>query len=417
MFQKRVTPFACVLIALVTCALTFVAVTSLRSVNEQAKLNELRTDTASFDEYREVVEMLGPEADKYSKLCEMIDLLEAHSIRDYDESYYWENIYRALAISISDKYSQYLTGDEYDALINSNDGDFVGIGVHVAYDIDTEGVYIFGVIDGSPAQSAGLKAGDIIVAANGIRANNDSYYTILDTVRGEANTEVNLTVLRDGTEREVVVTRAPVASENVIYENLGDGIAYIRILSFSDSTVGTQFTKKIALAQQEGCKRFIFDVRNNSGGYLEEICKVLDLLLPEGKIINIVDKDGKTTVRYSDANCIESEGMVVLCNENTASAAELFSAALRDYKLATLVGTKTFGKGSMQTTYTLSDGSAFKLSTAFYNPPSNESYDGIGITPDKTVDLTDEWKNRFYKMPKEEDEQLKKAIELVASTN
>ena len=152
------------------------------------------------------------------------------------------------------------------------------------------------------------------------------------------------------------------------------------------------------------------------GGDLEEICAVLDLLLPEGPIINIVDKNGDTKTRNSDADCITGK-MAVICNGNTASAAELFTAALRDYNLATVVGTKTFGKGTMQTTKRLSDGSAVKISSALYNPPSNVSYDKIGITPHSVVELKEEWEQRFYKMPKEEDTQLQMAISLLNATN
>ena len=417
MFQKRLTPFACILISFLVCAVTFVAVSSNRSVAEQERLNELRAETASYAEYADFIDSVGEDGDKYTKLARIIDVLEGNYVRDYDDETLWSNIYRAIAVSIGDKYSQYFTVEEYDELVNSNDGDFVGIGVHATYDSETHGIYIFGVMPGSPAEKGGIQKGDIIVAAEGMEATEDNYYDMLDKIRGESGTEVTVTVLRNGEKTDYMLVRSAVASENVIYEKLDSDIAYVRILSFSDETLTAQFTSKIALAQNEGCTKFIFDVRNNSGGFLDEICSTLDLLLPEGTIINIVDKDGNTTTRDSDANCIQSQGMVVLCNGNTASAAELFTAALRDYGLAEIVGETTFGKGTMQTTYTLDDGSAIKMSTAFYNPPSNESYDGIGITPDYNVALPEEWADSFYKMPKEEDTQLKKAIELLSSTN
>ncbi len=417
MFQKKITPFACIILVLLAVAVTFVAVSADRSIAEKERLNALRAETQQYSEYKSVVDALGDSADRIIKLSKIIDILENNYVRDYDESLMWDNIYRALAVSIGDKYSQYFTSEEYDALLGENDGDFVGIGVHATYDAETHGIYIFGVMPDSPAEKGGLQNGDIIVTAEGLDAAKDNYYDMLDKIRGESGTEVNVTVLREGEKIDFTLIRAAVASENVVYKNLGDGIAYVRIFSFSDSTLTTQFTSKIALAQGEGCDKFIFDVRNNSGGYLDEICKSLDLLLPEGTIINIVDKNGTSSTRDSDANCISVEKIVVLCNENTASAAELFTAALRDYDMADIVGTKTFGKGSMQTTYTLGDGSAIKMSTAFYNPPSNVSYDGIGIEPDHVVELPDKWQEAFYKMPMEEDTQLQKAIQLVTSTN
>ena len=141
-------------------------------------------------------------------------------------------------------------------------------------------------------------------------------------------------LLRGEEKLDFKLIRDVVASESVVYENLGNGVAYLRIHSFADDTFTAQFLSEMSRAQQDGCTKFVFDVRNNTGGYLEEICKTLDVLLPEGPIINIVDKDGKTTSRDSDANCIKADKMVVLCNEATASAAELFTAALRDYELA-----------------------------------------------------------------------------------
>lgn len=413
MFKKSVTPFLCIIIALISCAVTFVAVGSAYSVKSNAELNELRRETAGYAESQSLIESVGEDGDRHAKLAQLIDMIESTYIHDYDREFLWENIYRSLAVSIGDAYSQYLTAEEYEAMLDEGDGEFVGIGVHASYDIDTEGIYVFGVIPDSPAEMSGIRSGDIIVAAEGIEASKENYYTMLDTIRGEAGTDVNLTVLRGEEKLDFTVTRADVASENVLYENLGDGIAYMRILSFADDTVSEEFTIKISQAQNDGCTRFIFDVRNNSGGYLNEICGVLDLILPEGPIINIVDSQGNITSQNSDSNCISIEKAVVLCNENTASAAELFTAALRDYDIAEIVGKTTFGKGTMQTTRFLSDGSAMKLSTAFYNPPSNESYDGIGITPDFETELDEEWSSRFYKMPKESDAQLIKAIEVI----
>ena len=415
MFKKRITPFACIVITLLACVATFVAVYSASEIKHKQEINDIRLEAAEYGAYEDFFELVGDNTDKHTKLAQMIAMIEGYYIHDYDENLVWENIYKSLVESIADDYGQYLTAEEYEALIDSADGDFVGIGVHATFDVDTEGVYIFGVIPNSPAELAGLQKGDIIVSAEGIESSEESYYKLLDSVRGEAGTEVSLTVLRGEEKIDFKIKRQAVAAENVFYEKLENNIGYIRILSFADESVSEEFTKKLALAQSEGCKKFIFDVRNNTGGYLNEICDVLDLLLPEGPIINIVDKNGTTKTQNSDANCIQAE-MTVLCNGNTASAAELFTAALRDYELAEIIGTTTFGKGTMQTTRYLVDGSTLKLSRAFYNPPSNISYDKIGIKPDYEITLSEEWENRFFKMPNEEDTQLQKAIELLNAT-
>lgn len=416
MFKKRITPFACIVISLVVCIATFVAVSSYRSVREKALLNEERLEQAEFTPYEQLIALMGTDDDRYTKLAHIISMIEGGYIRDYDDNTLWDNVYKTLFRSIGDDYSYYLTAEEYEDLADSGNGNFVGIGVHAAYDVDSTGIHIFGVVPDSPAEEAGLLKNDVIINVEGIEADGQNYYDMLDAVRGEIDSVVKISVLRDGQKLDFEIVRKAVKSENIIYEKLDNGIAYFRILSFADSTVSEEFASKIAIAQSEGCDSFIFDVRNNGGGYLEEIKDVLDLLLPEGPIINIVDKDGKTTTHNSDANCIEGK-MTVLCNDMTASAAELFTAALRDYEKAQTVGKTTFGKGSLQTTKLLSDGSAIKLSTAYYNPPSNVSYDKIGITPDFDVDLDEEWESRFFKMPKDKDAQLIKAIEILSSTN
>lgn len=414
MFKKKITPFTCIILCLLICTVTFVAVYSRLSVAENERLNAERLKEAEYGKYSGLISAVKDDSERHEKLAKMFDMIESTYVRPSDRGELWEILFKTLAVSLGDAYSTYLTSDEYGAMIDSSGGKFVGIGVHASYDPDTHGIYLFGIFPDSPAEKAGLKAGDIIIAADGVAADENNYYDVLDRIRGESGTEVTLTILRNGETTEISVVRAAVLSNNVIYEPLEGGIAYIRILSFADFTVSEEFDAAISKAFADGCKSFIFDVRNNSGGYLDEICAVLDKLLPEGPIINIVDKDGNTTTKDSDADCIEAP-MTVLCNGATASAAELFTAALRDYKLAELIGTTTFGKGTMQLTQPLPDGSALKLSSAFYNPPSNVSYDGVGIIPDHEVELGDEWQDRFYMMPKEEDAQLKKAIEIISN--
>ncbi len=414
MFKKKITPFACIIISLIVCATTFVGVYSHMTVVNKAKNNADRIENAAFGKYDTLDKLDGDEATRYNKLALLLSLIEQRYIREFDKDTLWDNVYRSLLLSIGDDYSQYLTAEEYNALIDSGNGNFVGIGVHATHDVDTGGVYIFGAMKDSPAEKAGITEGDIIIAVGDTKITAENYYEALDKIRGEVGTTVQITVQRGEDIFDVTVTRAKVASENVLYKKLDNDIGYMRILSFADETVSEEFEAKIKSALDEGCKSFIFDVRNNGGGYLDEIKAVLDLLLPEGPIINIVDKDGNTTTHYSDAECIDVP-MTVLCNEGTASAAELFTAALRDYEMATIIGKTTFGKGTMQSTTPLSDGSALKLSYAYYNPPKNVSYDKIGIKPDYDIDLDEKWANRFFKMPLDEDAHLLKAIELLNS--
>ncbi len=418
MFQKKISPFLCIVLVLVACAVTFVATGSAYSVIFNKQLNDYRLDSAPYSDYSTLVQLSGAEgANAYNKLAQMIAMIDTTYAREYDSKLLWENVYRSLIVSIGDVYSQYLTADEYLALMDSSDGDFVGIGVHAIYDVDTQGVYITGVIPNSPAQESGMLAGDIITEVEGVKSSAESYYDVIDLIRGQAGTEVSFKVSRNGEEISFKVKRAAVPSENVLYTKLDDNIAYMKILTFAETTVSEEFESKLKKAIEDGCDKFVFDVRNNAGGNLDEIRAVLDRILPEGPIIHFKDVSGKTTTYSSDAQNYLEGKIAVLCNENTASAAELFAAALKDYKIAKLVGKTTFGKGTMQTTRLLPDGSALKLTTAFYNPPSDISYDGIGVKPDYEIQLSEEWEERFYKMPIEEDTQLQKAISILNSEN
>lgn len=397
MFKKRLSIAAAVVIAFVLCVVTFVATYSHMTVVYKNSLNEQKLSQSTETE----------------KLDYLLSLIESGYLRDYDEEQLWDTVYKALAAGLGDDYSVYMTADEYGELVSSGSGSFVGIGVHAVYDPDEEGIYLFGIIPGSPAEGAGLMKGDVIKAVDRKEINKDNYYEMLDAVRGVSGSEVTLTVLRDGRRKTVVLTRASVNSENVLYEQLNGDTAYIRILSFADTSVSEEFESVMKRAEEEGCKKYVFDVRNNGGGYLDEICAVLDYLLPEGVLINIVDKDGNTTTKDSGESHIDAP-MTVLCNGSTASAAELFTKALMDYGYAESVGETTFGKGTMQVTKVLPDGSALKLSSYYYNPPCNISYDGIGITPDHSVALGEEWANRFYKMTDEDDAQLQFALSLLS---
>ncbi len=414
MFKKRITPFALAIAVLITAAVTAVATGSALSIKFKSDVNDARNDAAGFSDYAELISLIGKDGDKYTKLAKMIDIIEGNYVREYDSDEAWENLCKTLVASLGDEYSQYLTVEEYQALLDSGDGGFVGIGVHAVRDPETFGVYIFGVIPDSPAEKAGIKKGDIIVKVDELEVTEDNYYEFIDAITGESGSKVSFTILRGDERIEITCERAAVKSENVLYEKLESDIAYIRILSFADDTVSEEFSDVIKRAEKDGCDKFVFDVRNNAGGYLEEICDVLDILLPEGPIINIVDKNKNTKTYNSDKECIEGE-FVVLCDGATASAAELFTAALRDYDLAKIVGINTFGKGTMQTTRMLEDGSAIKISTAYYNPPSNVSYDGIGIKPDFEIEYPEKWEGKLYQMPISEDVHLQKALEILAS--
>lgn len=329
-------------------------------------------------------------------------------IKDYDLSKAEDAALYAFFSALGDDYTFYMDKAEYDATMTDSAGIVAGIGVRAVTDPDTGHICIMTVMPDSPALAAGIKPLDRIVKVFDTEVNADSYSECLDLIRGETGTDVKLTIKRGEETFEVTCTRQKVNNITVEYRKLDGDIALIKVTEFV-STTPAQFKAAMQKAQDEGCKSYIFDMRNNPGGSLGAIEEVLDYLLPEGPIINIVYADGETEVFNSDANEFKAP-MVVLCNGSTASAGELFTAALRDYKKATVIGQTTFGKGTMQTIKQLPDGSGFRMSIAYYNPPCNISYDGTGITPDVVIELSEEQQKYFYFLDDDEDPQLQAAI-------
>jgi carboxyl-terminal processing protease len=232
-------------------------------------------------------------------------------------------------------------------------------------------------------------------------------------VAGENGTPVTLKVERDGTEQDITVIRGDYTAYTVIHslmEENGEKIGYVKIIQFDSITV-TQFKNAVEELKASGCEKFIFDLRGNPGGELNSVVAMLDYLLPKGPIVHILDADkNETQVYESDANEVTGE-MIVLADGNTASAGELFTSALRDYEKATIIGTKTYGKGCGQSFHPLSNGGFITVTSFFYNPPFGENYDGIGIYPDIEVELPKEYKNtNTLIIPKGSDTQLSAAI-------
>lgn len=401
MFKKRISIFACIVISLLLCTGVFVATYSGMQIKQKEEQN-LSAENSIAEENE----------NGYKKIEDILSRIDKTYLKDYDRNMLWEYIYKALVLGLGDQHSCYMTKEEFDSLMSTESGSFVGIGVHASYDVDEIGAYLSDIMADSPAEKAGLIAGDVIKAVNGREITEENYIECIDDIKGVEGSEVTLDILRNGERFSKVLTRKYVKSQNIVCQKIDSDTALVRILTFADTTVAEEFKSKVNKVLSEGCTKLIFDVRNNGGGFLNEICDILDFLLPEGVLINIVDKDGNITQQTSGPGHIDAD-MYVLCNENTASAAELFTKALMDFNYAKSIGKTTYGKGTMQTTVTLPDGSALKLSTHYYNPPCNISYDGVGIKPDFDVSLDEKWETRFFKMPISEDAQLQKALSLI----
>lgn len=350
----------------------------------------------------------------YSKLSELDRIIRANYINDIDEDALNEALADGYVIGSGDKYARYFTPEEYETYMIDLEGRVVGIGVSA--EMDPSGyILIREVYEESPAAIVGLQAGDLIIKVDELDVNTETYEQASQAIRGEEGSKVNITYRRESEDTTIEVTRRKVDVPTVFSRMIDGNVGYVQVTEFNDST-STQFSNQVDALISQGAQALIFDMRNNGGGTLTSVTKMLDKLLPEGDIVSAVYKDGTVDVlAKSDENEINLP-MVVLTNNRTASAAELFTQALRDYNKAKSVGTITYGKGTMQSVKKLNDGSAVNVTVARYLPPSGISYDGEGIKPDYEVELTADMQANLGNLDETTDPQLRKALEVVTSS-
>ena len=346
----------------------------------------------------------------YKKLSEIDTYVRNQYLGDIDEENLLNYVARGYMVGIDDKYAAYMTQEEYKYYQQENEGTLVGIGTTARKD-DSGYILIVDVKENSPAEAAGIQAGDLIVKVNDEDILTIGYTQAMSNIKGEEGTKVNLTLRREGEDYSVELTRKNIQSSTVEYRTIGDN-GYIKMSNYDETTVD-DFKYAVSDLKSQGVKGLIFDVRNNPGGLLDSVADVLDYLLPEGDLVSETNKKGETKVLCtSDSSCIELP-MVVLVDGETASAAELFAADLRDFKVAELVGQTTYGKGIMQGAFPLEDGSAIKMTIAYFNPHSGVNFNGVGLKPDYEVALTTEQKLNFDTLDETSDPQLMKAIEVL----
>lgn len=341
-----------------------------------------------------------------------------YSYYDLEDDALMNGALKGLAQGTGDRYAEYYTEEEFSAMMDDSNGDMQGIGISVIHNTDYNVIEIINVFPGSPALEAGLEPGDLItyvgIGENATPVEELGYTNAVMALQGTAGTFCEFTVNYGDNYaqiKEYSIERGFVKEQTVTHRicETDKTVGIIKILEF-DATTPDQFLTAIDDLKANGAEKLIFDVRYNPGGNLTSICEILDFLVPEGPIIRIRDKDGNEETVDSD----ESEfnmPMAVLCNGSTASAAELFTSALMDYDKAVSVGNVTYGKGSMQTTIPLTDGSGVKLTTKMYFPPFSEGYDGIGITPDIEIDMDESTEGiSIYKITDAQDTQIQRAI-------
>lgn len=342
------------------------------------------------------------------KLEKLESLIDLKFLKEVDEKELQNGIYEGYISGLGDPYSVYYDEEATKSLRESTEGKYEGIGAVLTQDKNTGIITLTQIYEGSPAEKAGLKAEDILYKVGDEEVTGIDLTEVVTHIKGEKGTEVELTVLRGEKNEEVTVTaiRETIEYQTVDYKMLDDNIGYLRIIEFSSVTYN-QYVEAYADLQNQGMKGIVIDLRSNPGGSLNIVCQILDLILPEGRIVYTEDKNGKQQEVTSDKEHQIDIPMTVLVNSYSASASEIFAGAIQDYELGEIIGTTTYGKGVVQQIFNLEDGTCVKLTIAKYFTPKGQDIDGKGITPDIEIQYETDETNP------EADNQLEKAVEVL----
>lgn len=345
----------------------------------------------------------------------MVDSVTAHnSITEYD--YNFAKDYAAtgyMAALTDDDYAYYLSNESQKEHKEDLNGESFGIGINIAVNPDTNYVTVVYVHNNGNAKSAGLKIGDALIKCDDEDLSKKSASEVNELIKGEDGTKRKLTILRNGKEQIITATCSDYISDSVNSRTI-DNIGIIEITEFDYATTA-QFEDALKQLEAKKVSGVIIDLRNNSGGTVDSCTEILDILLPKGEIIRAKYKNGDVvTLAESDDSC-NNIPLTVLVNENSASASELFATAIKDFNRGKIVGTKTFGKGIMQTTFGLLDGSAVKMTVAEMIDKNSNTYHKKGVTPNVEATLDEELASKFLFLTDLQDTQLKTAIDTLKS--
>lgn len=338
----------------------------------------------------------------FVKLFRTLHIVETHYAGSIDKQALLNGALEGIVAKLGDKHSVYLDGDTLKSFTDQMTGSYAGIGIYLGSAAD--GGLVAGVIDDSPASEADIRRGDVITAIDGTATAGMKLEDISQKIRGPVDTTVTLTVRRDGTDKTIELQRRRIHIKTVAGQMIeGTDIGYIRVAVFSENT-GEEFTKQFKALQEQGMKKMILDLRDNPGGLVDQATLVAsNFVPPESTIVSYMDSNGKEEAFRADGTT-QLIPMVVLINENSASASEIVAGDVQDMKLGTIVGVKSYGKGTVQGVYTIDGENAVKLTVAQYKTTKGRQIDGIGIEPDTVVSLR----------PNDTiDYQLEKALEIL----
>ncbi len=359
----------------------------------------------STSQYAELAEL--------RRLRELSDYIEdkAFTARTREENY--TAAAQGMILGLDDHYAAYYTNEQYERIEERQRGEYSGIGATIEFDPDGRAFSIVSITPGAPSEEAGLQVGDVLTAVDGSDCANMTQDELVSHVRGEKGTIVVLTVKRGAQTLDIPIRRAAIVAEHVKPRMLENGVGVIRLLDFSSLTL-EEFNQALDGLKDEGMAALIIDLRDNPGGNLDTVVGIADVLLDGGTILTIRPREGEPTVYTAEQGKLGLP-LAIIINGNSASASEVLAGAVQDHGEGTVVGERSFGKGSVQTTYSLKEGGWAKFTTAVYFTPSGRSVQDEGILPDIEVTLASPPDGSNYEeLPLEQDQQLQAAVRAVS---
>lgn len=347
-----------------------------------------------------------------SELSKYRSLIDKYFLGEVDDEKLKEGAIKGYIEGLDDEYTEYIAKEDMKDYMEEATGNFVGIGIYMVKDTDTNKVKVLSPIKDSPAEKAGILPGDLIISVDGVQYNADEMSVAANKIKGEEGTKVKIELLRGTETLNFELVRENIKVNPVEGKLLQNNIGYIKFSSFDENT-SDEFKTKFEDLQKQGIKSLIIDLRNNGGGIVDEALNIADFIIEKDKVILYeVDKNQEEKTKTTKTNPIINMPIVVLTNNNTASSSEILAGALKDYQKAKIVGTKTYGKGVIQQLMTLPDGSGLKITSEEYLTPNKTKINKIGINPDEEVELPEELKNKLD-IDEKDDLQLQKAIEIL----
>ena len=340
------------------------------------------------------------------------EIIDKYYLGEVDEEKLKEGAIKGYIEGLGDPYTEYISADEMEDYLSDTMGNFVGIGIYMVKNTEKGKIQVLAPIKGSPAEKAGIQAGDLILTVDGVDYSADEMTIASNKIKGEEGTTVTIEVLRGTETKKYELKREKVKVNQVEGKVLSNNIGYINFTSF-DETTADDFKAKFEEINKQGIKSLIIDLRNNGGGIVDQALQIADYVADKDSVLLYeVDKNNKETVKKAKTDPIINMPIIILTNENTASASEILAGALKDLGKAKTVGTTTYGKGVIQQILKLSDGSGLKVTIEEYQTPNRSKIHKIGIAPDEEVKLPDSVTN-VLNVTESEDTQLQKAIEML----